>query len=61
MYNFPDKRGHFGEFGGRYVAETLMPALLELEQAYLDAVKDPAFQEEFEYYLKNYVFTLPVV
>jgi tryptophan synthase beta chain len=55
MYKFPDDKGHFGEFGGRYVAETLMPALLELEKAYREAQADPAFQEEFDYYLKDYV------
>ncbi|MDT8419233.1 MAG: tryptophan synthase subunit beta [Desulfuromonadales bacterium] len=54
-YEFPDERGHFGVYGGRYVAETLMPALLELEQAYAEARQDPAFQQEFAYYLKNYV------
>ena len=54
-YEFPDERGHFGDYGGRYVAETLMPALLELEQAYTEARQDPAFQQEFAYYLKNYV------
>jgi tryptophan synthase beta chain len=54
-YEFPDKRGHFGDYGGRYVAETLMPALLELEQAYDAARQDPAFQQEFDYYLKHYV------
>jgi len=55
MYKFPDARGHFGQFGGRYVAETLMPALLELEQAYAEACQDPEFQKEFEYYLRQYV------
>ena len=54
-YDFPDKRGHFGEYGGRYVAETLMPALLELERAYDEVRQDPLFQQEFEYYLKHYV------
>lgn len=54
-YEFPDARGHFGEYGGRYVAETLMPALLELEQAYDEARQDTSFQQEFEYYLKHYV------
>ena len=54
-YHYPDGQGHFGEFGGRYVAETLMPALLELEQAYAEVRDDPAFQEEFHYYLKHYV------
>jgi tryptophan synthase beta chain len=55
MYNYPDDRGHFGEFGGRYVAETLMPALLELEEAYRQAQADPSFQQEFVSYLKHYV------
>ncbi len=54
-YKYPDNRGHFGEYGGRYVAETLMPALLELEQAYAEASRDPEFHREFEYYLKHYV------
>ncbi|MCW8893776.1 MAG: tryptophan synthase subunit beta [Deltaproteobacteria bacterium] len=54
-YQYPDERGHFGQYGGRYVAETLMPALLELEQAYADAQQDPAFQREFRDYLKHYV------
>jgi tryptophan synthase beta chain len=55
MYDSPDSRGHFGRFGGRYVAETLMPALFELEEAYLAASRDPAFQAEFEGYLRHYV------
>ena len=55
MYDYPDERGHFGEFGGRYVAETLMPALLELEQAYREAKNDPGFHEELAYWLKDYV------
>jgi len=55
MYNFPDAKGHFGQFGGRYVAETLMPALLELEQAYRAAQADPIFQQELEHYLTHYV------
>ncbi len=54
-YQYPDERGHFGEYGGRYVAETLMPALLELEQVYAEAKDDPEFQREFEYYLQHYV------
>ena len=44
----PDANGHFGEFGGRYVAETLMPLVLELEQAYIAAKADPAFQAELD-------------
>ncbi|MCD6583035.1 MAG: tryptophan synthase subunit beta [Desulfuromusa sp.] len=54
-YQYPDERGHFGKYGGRYVAETLMPALLELEKAYTEARQDPEFQREFKYYLKHYV------
>ena len=54
-YQQPDLRGHFGEFGGRYVAETLMPALLELEESYNQCQADPLFLDEFEAYLKNYV------
>jgi len=46
--------GHFGEFGGRYVPETLMAALEELEEAYAAAREDPSFQEELDYYLKYY-------
>ena len=54
-YQEPDPRGHFGQFGGRYVAETLMPALLELEENYKQCQMDPSFQAEFDSYLKNYV------
>jgi len=50
----PDRRGHFGIFGGRYAAETLMPALLELEAAYRVARRDPAFKAEFSAYLHEY-------
>ncbi len=55
MYTYPDIKGHFGQFGGRYVAETLMPALLELDEAYRVAQADPAFQQEIDYYLTHYV------
>src|ERR1700723_1921862 len=51
----PDGRGRFGEFGGRFVAETLMPLILELETAYEAAKADPSFQTELDYYLKHYV------
>jgi tryptophan synthase beta chain len=54
-YNLPDERGHFGKFGGIFVAETLMPALEELRLAYEAAQKDPAFRAEFEYELDHYV------
>ena len=51
----PDLNGHFGGYGGRYVAETLMPLVLSLEQAYEAAKKDPAFQAELDDLLKHYV------
>ena len=51
----PDDRGRFGAFGGRFVAETLMPLILEVEQAYLAARADPAFQVELDALLKDYV------
>ncbi|WP_417516424.1 tryptophan synthase subunit beta [Minwuia sp.] len=52
--NGPDERGHFGDYGGRYAAETLMPLLLEVEQAYNAAKADPSFQAELDEYLKHY-------
>jgi tryptophan synthase beta chain len=51
----PDQHGHFGIFGGRFVAETLMPLVLDLESHYSTARNDPEFQAEFESYLKHYV------
>ncbi|MCE1170681.1 tryptophan synthase subunit beta [Azovibrio restrictus] len=54
-YNLPDDRGHFGPYGGVFVAETLIAALGELQRAYAAAQADPAFQAEFEYELKHYV------
>ena len=51
----PDDRGHFGQFGGRYVAETLMPLVLDLEREYRKAQQDPAFQAEFDDLLEHYV------
>jgi tryptophan synthase beta chain len=50
----PDARGHFGPYGGRFVPETLMHPLQELEDEYFRAQKDPEFQREFEYYLKEF-------
>ena len=47
--------GHFGVFGGRYVSETLMPAILQLEEAYKEIQNDPKFHEELNYYLSEYV------
>ncbi|MHB9095912.1 MAG: tryptophan synthase subunit beta [Eubacteriales bacterium] len=55
MHDLPDKRGHFGDFGGKFVPETLMPALAELELAYEEAKNDRAFNEELHYYLHQYV------
>ena len=51
----PDKNGHFGIYGGRYVSETLMPALLELEDAYNYYKNEHSFKKELNYYLKQYV------
>jgi tryptophan synthase beta chain len=51
----PDNRGRFGQFGGRFVAETLMPLILEVEQAYESAKRDPAFDAEWRRLLKDYV------
>jgi tryptophan synthase beta chain len=53
--NLPDKRGHFGIFGGKFVPETLMAPLQELETAYLSIKKDPLFRSELTSYLKDYV------
>jgi tryptophan synthase beta chain len=53
--NGPDERGHFGLFGGRFVAETLMPLILQLEKAYAAAKVDPEFKREMEGYLTHYV------
>ena len=54
-YSYPDVGGHFGDFGGRYVSETLMPALIELQKGYEEAAADKTFHEEIDYYLKHYV------
>ena len=51
----PDERGHFGIYGGRFVAETLMPLILDLEKAYAQAKADPKFQKEMDGHLANYV------
>ena len=51
----PDPRGHFGIFGGRFVAETLMPLILEVERAYHTYREDPEFQREIAYYARDYV------
>ena len=51
----PDRSGHFGEFGGKFVIETLMPALQELEKVYNEARNDPEFQKQLKFYLEHYV------
>ncbi len=51
----PDDSGHFGIFGGRFVAETLMPLILNVEKAYSDARNDPGFQAEFDHYARHYI------
>jgi tryptophan synthase beta chain len=55
MQNFPDSHGRFGQFGGRFVAETLMPALFELEKAYKLARRDPKFRDDLARYSREYV------
>ena len=55
MTAIPDKRGRFGPFGGRYVPETLIPALDELTAVYQKARRDPKFRHELDYYLREYV------
>src|SRR5579864_3170871 len=55
MQNLPDSHGHFGQFGGRFVAETLMPALFELEKAYKLARRDPKFRDELEQRSREFV------
>ncbi len=51
----PDEMGRFGMFGGRFVAETLMPLILELDEAYKAAKADPSFRDELEYLNKHYI------
>ncbi len=55
MYNYPNMTGHFGQFGGIYMAETLIPAVEELRQQYLHYQNDPEFKAELAYELKHYV------
>ncbi|WP_087974444.1 tryptophan synthase subunit beta [Oceanobacillus rekensis] len=54
-YTMPDKTGKYGDFGGRFVPELLMPAVLELEEEYETAMKDPDFTSKLNYYLKQYI------
>lgn len=54
-YNQPDSKGYFGQFGGRFVPEILIPAVIELERAYVEACQDPTFWSEYNHLLKTYV------
>ena len=54
-HKFPDNQGRFGKFGGRFVAETLMPLLLEVEKEYKIAKKSKEFKKELDYYFTNYI------
>ncbi len=54
-YNEPDRRGYFGDFGGVFIPETLIPCVEELKKSFSIAVKDKTFRKELDYYLKNYV------
>ena len=54
-YSWPDAEGRFGPYGGRFVAETLMPLVHELTDAYAAAQADPTFQAELDQYLEHYV------
>ena len=51
----PNEKGYFGQFGGRYVSETLMPLIIEVEKEYERAKNDNKFIDEFNYYLETYV------
>ena len=53
--NYPNEKGYFGNYGGRYVSETLMPLILEVEECYNKIKDDKEFLEEFTYYLENYI------
>ena len=53
--NHPNDKGYFGQFGGRYVSETLMPLILEVEKEYEKIKNDKSFIDEFNYYLETYV------
>ena len=55
LFPLPDARGRYGEYGVRYVPETLIPALDELTVAYDEAMNDPEFKKTFEFYLKTFV------
>ena len=54
-FQWPDEKGYFGQYGGRYVAETLMPLIMEVEKHYIEIKEDESFKKELNYYLENYV------
>ena len=54
-YKWPNKKGYFGKYGGRYVSETLMPLILEVEKKYDQVKNNKLFKKEFNYYLDKYV------
>ena len=58
VYDLPDAAGHFGQYGGVFVAETLVGALDELKEAYASAQRDPQFVAEFDHELRHYVCLL---
>ena len=53
LKQFPDEKGYFGSFGGRYVSETLMPLILEVEQEYYKIKNDNDFKKELDHYMKT--------
>ena len=55
LKNLPDLHGRFGDFGGRFVAETLMPLILSVEEAYEKALKDKSFLSELDLYRRDYI------
>ncbi len=55
MKNHPDEKGHFGPYGGRYVSETLMPALIELEKSFRTAIEDVEFKKKYKGLMHDYV------
>ena len=57
--NVPDERGYYGDYGGRFVPETIIPALDELEEAYDEAMADPEFHKELAYLQKTYTGRRP--